>query len=312
MRIGAALDMDTRRSAHITPKGLAWLPGLLLCLQLCGCDSGRLTQFGNFAAAGTAYVAAFHVFSAGAGSAAIAASSASLEDARAMAEGGQATDAKLYRTRLLAQDELDQQYLASLKKIDLHADLLGKYFAAITAITGGKASTDVTAQVSGLGSAIGDLNLQVGSTKIAGKDVTSFLKGAAPFTMTHFEVKALDDELKKDGKIIDEALSLQEAAVAAIAAQMAQDLDVAQSEDERTRVLEPYVSTRPLPRTWGADREAYLRRTEGLKSAQAAQKTITDLHESYRKLVSSRTATIDVRTLFESVGQMAGSTSAAK
>ena len=40
---------------------------------LSGCDSDRLAQFGNFAAAGTAYVASFHTLTKDAGSAFIAA-----------------------------------------------------------------------------------------------------------------------------------------------------------------------------------------------------------------------------------------------
>ncbi len=283
----------------------------IVSIVLAGCDVRNLAQFGAFAAAGTAYVTAAHTFFQDAGSAYIAATSASLVSERSNAGGAQANDAE-YRSNLLRQDEEARTYLANLRQIDLHASLLGQYFLAITNITSGKASQAAAGQVSGLGDAIGNFNPQVGSIKIGPTELKSGLTPATNLAMAHFELKALNDELKRHGPAIDEALSLQELAVRAIAQQMRGNVQSALLEEEQARVVMPYIAPGALPRRWSDDRAAYLRRTSELDSAEAAEKASRELHEAYRALISSKNANVDFKKLIESIGQMAGYASAAQ
>ena len=284
---------------------------LLFCVCAGGCDERSLRQFGDFAAAGTAYVTAAHTFFQDAGVAFIAAGSASLVSARANAEGTQGQDAE-YRARLISEDRQAQIYLQNLRTIDLHAALLGKYFAAITDITSGKASQGAAEHVSGLADAIASLNPKIGSIKIGSSDLKSGLAPVTTLAMARFELKALNDEMAKHGKNIDEALALQESAVKAIAQQMQANTDAASFQEEQTRVVAPYIAAGPLPRRWSDDRAAFLQRTAVIDSAEAAEKAIKELHEAYRTLLSSKDTKLDLKALFEAIGQMAGYASAAQ
>jgi hypothetical protein len=59
------------------------------------------------------------------------------------------------------------------------------------------------------------------------------------FVVTHFEVKALDEQLHKAAPAIDQALALQEAAVTVIAEQMKAALGASLEVRESTDVVDP-------------------------------------------------------------------------
>ena len=280
-------------------------------LALSGCDSARLDQFSSFAAAGTVYVTACHTFLADAGTAFLAGSSAALVGARQMAAGGQTSDPSFYRKNLLRDDQEQAAYLRNLQVIDNHAALLGAYFAAITTLTSDENATAAATRMDGLADAIAAFNPQVGSLKFGEKEVASFLEPASKLVVAHFAVKALDANLSRNAKVIDEALSLQEAAVAAISQQMKAALEASLNEEEVQQVVDPYLAAGPLTRAWAARREAYIRRRTSVTSAGAAEKAIRKLHDAFRTLVASKDAKVDFPGLVQSIGQMAGFSSAA-
>src|SRR5579872_4176326 len=114
---------------------------LLLPLALAGCATERLTQFSNYAAAGSQYVQNFHQLTAQAGAAEIAADSATLIVARTQAGPEFKSHLGEYRADVQKQDSELEEYLTTLQKLDAQATLLGSYFTAVTALTNGNANT---------------------------------------------------------------------------------------------------------------------------------------------------------------------------
>jgi hypothetical protein len=293
-------------------RELSIATALVICTLLSGCDSDRLTQFGAFASAGTAYVTTFHTFTADVGSAYISADSATLMVARTQAGAGVTANAGVFRKNVADEDIALKDYLANLKKLDEHAALLGAYFAAITQLTNGKASSSTVTSIDGLADSINKFNPEIEKASFGGKNVKDYIGIVTPLVVDHFEVKALNEELIKSAPVIDKALALQEAAVAALSDQIKSSLAASLQVREAKDVLDPYVAAGALPSSWSASREAYVRQNLILDSADSAKSAVTSLHKAFSELVSNKAAKIDFSALTTAIGKMAGFVIAAK
>lgn len=275
-------------------RRLALLLATAAVLSTTGCDTGRLAQFGALASTGTAYVTSFHAFTQSAGDAFLAADSASMIAARNVA-GPQlvAANSATYAKSLLAEDTQMRRYLATLQTLDRQATLLGQYFAAITAITSGKASAATLTSVDTCVDALNKLNPEVESASLGGRNVKDFLGPTVPLVVTHFEVRALETSLRRSAPTIQRALDLQEAAVKALAAQQNDSLALTLQSDETSRVIAPYTSNAPLPASWASDRAAFLKDSASLDSSHGLTDTIDELRKSFARLVSDPKAGLD-------------------
>ena len=286
---------------------------LLTMLFLVGCDTDRLAQFGSFAAAGTAYVTTFQTFTAGAGSAFIAADSATFVKARTNQDDAHlVANAKVLRAALAEDDKTLKAYLSNLQKLNAHANLLGAYFAAMTQLTNGKASAATVTSMNSLLDSINTFNPEIEKASFAGKNVKDFLGVATQLVVTHYEVKELDEQLKKSAPVIDRALTLQQAAVEAISAQLSDSLSASLQLQESANVLDPYVTPGPLPSAWIASREAYIRQNVMLQSADGADAAIKSLHTAFTQLATDKSSTINFAKLYSDIGTMAGYAAAAQ
>jgi len=282
---------------------LVFLTSVIFCIA--GCDSERLSQFASFAAAGSLYVQDFHQLIAQASTALVAADSATLITARNMAgPTAVAQNAGQYSQELQKEDQLAAQNLVTLQMLDAQATLLGSYFSAITQLTNGNASSQMTTSADNLLDAINKLNPEVENAKIGGQPIKSFMQPAVNLVVAHFEVKALDEELQKAAPTIDKALTLQEAAVQAIATQLKADLGASLEIKESTDVINPYVSTAALPSDWAANRQAFLQADVAVVGAPSAQQAIKQLHNDFTQLVQDKNASIDFATLMSDLEKM--------
>jgi hypothetical protein len=283
------------------------LPSVLLIgLLSTGCDSERLSQFGAFAAAGSAYVSAFHAFTHEAGTAFIAADSATLIKARNLAGADVvAANRGEFRKRVAEEDDLMKDYLTNLRKLDTHATLLGNYFNAVSKLTNGNAASSTITSVDSLLDSINSFNPQIENATFGDKKVKDYLGTATELIVAHFEAKALNRELQKSAPVIQKALALQAAAIKALQEQMKPSLVVSLQAEESTEVLDPYVSKNALPNSWASEREAYLRQDVNLHAADAAQNAIESLQDSFSDLVTNPKAKIDLSVLLNEIGKMA-------
>ncbi len=265
---------------------------------LSGCDSDRLAQFGNFAAAGTAYVASFHTLTKDAGSAFIAADSAFFIAARA-ASPPQST------ATLAADDVVDKNILANLQKLDAHADVLASLFTAIAALTDGKASAASVTSVNALIDSLNAWNPQIEKLKFGGKTVKDYAGTVTSFIVTRYEVHSLNKLLQERASIINRALTLQVAAVKLLSDVLETSLSASLEAQEKTKVLAPFLAPGSLPASWASDREAYIRQNVVLASANAAEAAIKTLQADFALLIQDPKAKIDWKTLLDEIGKMA-------
>ncbi len=289
------------------PRVLALLVLPVLLLTSVACEQERLDQFSTFATAGSQYVQAFHKLIAAAGSAAIAANSAVLSEARIDAARGQKM---IPASEVVSADQDLALTLKNLGIIDQHASALGSYFDAITKLTDNKLNTSMETSATGLVSSIGDLSTTVKGLSIEGKPVNNYVKSVTDLAVTAFKVKALDDHLKTAVPAIDNALMLQEAAIDCIGAVMQADLKVALENQENTEVIAPYTApfdfAKPpsLPASWNTDREAYLRAKVTLDSLDSAKAAIKALRTAFQQLVTAK-ASPNLASILTDINKMA-------
>lgn len=281
------------------------LSGLLLVMA--GCDSERLTQFAEFSTAGTQYVQAFHKLIIQAGSAFIAADSVTLTVARSQAgPAAVAANAAQFRTDVHTDDKLLAKILVDLGTIDQQATNLCAYFDSISKLTDGKLTSSMTTATTGLLKSVKDLEPAVGKVTLGGEPLSTVVKGATEIVVAHFEVKALNDQLKIAAPVVDTALSLQEAAVERIGDRMKADLAVSLEAYETTHILDPYVKPVPdLPSDWNARRETFLRATATIASVDCARSAIGMLHKAFIQLVQNK-QTISLATLLNQIDKISG------
>ncbi len=281
------------------------LGAVCLIFYATGCDSDRLQNFATFAGLGTTYITAFHGLTKAAGDAYIANSNATMIEARTMSGDPVAAASKLLPL-VKKNADLTRDYLINLQKLDTQADLLGSYFAAIAQLSGTKSSDAISASTASLVDALKGVAPQIEDLKIGTNSVASFLPQAGTVAVAHFEVKALDKRLEADAPVIDHALALQEAAVAAISAQLAAALKDSSDMFEVSHIERPYASAGNLPASWAADREQVIRTTVVLDNAEGAKEASTKLRKSFEDLVSNKNAQLDLKGLLDAIQKMSG------
>jgi hypothetical protein len=281
-------------------------------LTLFSCDSNRLTQFASFAAAGSQYVQYFHQLTAQAASAMIASDSSVLIIARSQIGNAIAEHVPEYTANVQKEDKQLEEYLANLQKLDAHATLIGTYFAAVTALTNGKANSQAASAADAFLDSINTLNPQIEKATVAGQPIKNFVQPLTSLVVDHFEGAALEANLKKAAPVLDQALTLQEAAVSALSAQIKASQGASLEIRETTDVIGPYLKPGLLSANWPANREAFLRDEVTLAGLSSAQSAISQLHIAFRQLVQDKNASPDFAALFSEIGKMAGYAAAVK
>lgn len=305
--------MENRSSPHgdcrrVLQRGIFLV---LSALALCGCDQERLDQYSAFATAGSLYVASFHQLTTQAGSAMIAVDSVVFIQEHSNVASDLSKHPKVYSDKLTQHDKLLQQHLAVLRLLDAHATLLGSYFSAIAKLTDGKTATATSAGATDLLKAIDGMDDDISKCTLGGKTVSEYVTVGTAFVVAHFQVKALDDQLQRSAPIIERALELQEAAVAALSQEIKASLGDALAAKEISDVINPYLNPHDLPANWNTNREAYLRASATLNTVDCARTAINQLHNSFKQLVENKTGPVDLQTLVKGVTDMAAYANAA-
>ncbi|WP_353063809.1 hypothetical protein RBB77_21505 [Tunturibacter psychrotolerans] len=276
---------------------------LLPIFLIAGCDSERLKQFSDLAAAGTAYAAAEAALSDQLSSTYIQADSVLL--ARQKDIKTQAPASALEAAIKQANTDVET-YLVTLSKVDQQTKILGMYFTQMSLLADTKNSDGIVKSADGLLEQLGSIDKSLESTAIGGKVVGDSVKEFAPLVVEHFQVKALDANLQKNADEIDRALALQQAAISVMTTALTQSLSTINSYTEDEKVVGPFKSPGPLPKTWVQDRETLIRTQLDLAKSQAANDSVTKLRTAFRDVVSNKGAKVNFSDLLNTISQMAG------
>ncbi len=273
------------------------LAGLLQITS--GCATARLTQFHNFAQAGTAYVKASQAVLDEAGTAAIEADSLVSQKGR---DGLRTADER--REFIVGENQELRKRLLLLREIGRHGRLLESYFETLSALADPKAPATLGTAAQGVFDSIGRLSPAIKNASLGGVKIQDHIPQVTNFVVQAFKAKALEKELKVRSKDIEREIALQEAAFSVISSTLETDLTVKLQLEETEDVIEPFATAKDLPRSWAARREEILRARVAAASARAAEGAAAKLRESFVALVENRLSEPSIAGIIAAINSM--------
>ena len=286
-----------RRSRLCPALSALFLTGLLQITS--GCATARLTQFHNFAQAGTAYVKASQAVLDEAGNAAIEADSLIAQKGR---DGLRTADER--REFIVGENQELRKRLLLLREIGRHGRLLQSYFETLAALADPKAPATLGTAAQGVFDSIGRLSPAIKNASLGGVRIQDHIPQATNFVVQVFKVKALENELKVRSKDIEREIALQEAAFSVISSTLETDLTAKLQLEETEDVIEPFAAAKDLPKSWASRREDILRARVAASSARAAQDATAKLRESFVALVENRLSEPSIAGIIAAINSM--------
>jgi hypothetical protein len=280
--------------------GVAALAIPLGLLQFtAGCASARLTQFHNFAQAGTAYVKASHTVLDEAGTASIR------TDSLIAVKGRDGLTTPKERSKFISDsNDLLRKRLLILDEIGRHGQLLQSYFETLDALADPQAPPTLGTAAQGVFESITKLSPTIKDASFGGIRVENAIPQATNFIVQSFKVKALENELKARSKEIERELALQEAAFKLISKNLETDLTAELEIRETEEVINPFATAKDLPREWVQHRQEILQARVAVQSAQSAASAAAELRESFVALVENRLSAPSITQLIADINSI--------
>jgi hypothetical protein len=293
-RVGESLS---QRHVRMRGSGIALL---LSVMQVSGgCATARLTQFHNFAQAGTAYVKASQVVLDEAGTASIEA------DSLIAIKGREALKTSEERRVYISVNNGElRKRLLLLREIGRHGRLLQSYFDILATLADPKAPATLGASAQGVYESIGKISPTIKNASLGGLKVQDEIPQVTNFIVQTFKVKALENELKARSKNIERELALQEAALKVISSNLETDLTLKLELEETENVVTPYATAKDLPNDWAQRRVEILQAQVAAASAKSAAGAATILRESFIALVENRLSEPSITELITAINSI--------
>jgi len=250
---------------------------LLLSLTLlAACGTAPPSQFADFAKLGTALTDSTPPLLDAAFAEAVAADSLVLTDVRERVED---PDTRL--TALEEHDKLLSDRLGIYSDLTRHSQLLRSYFVTLGMLADTSGDSGLGDGAKGIVDQLQAINPKLAGASLGDVDVASFVKAAAPAAIGVFRSIALQRELEARAKTIAGELDLQQATLAAIAAQMRADVLLKLQKERQDRVELPFVDPGTLPADWPDRRLKGLRPPITLQAVDAAARASDSLRISF-------------------------------
>jgi hypothetical protein len=206
---------------------------------------------------------------------------ASNSDSLMMAHAKASTDTR--RTALLEVDSAYRERAKIFADVDDHAQLLKTYFVTLMAIGETSGDSAIGAEAEALVNKMGTLDKSIANHEIGGRSVASITGAVTPLVVADLRSAAVERELREHGDDIVKAVELQQSFLRAVAGDLQSEFAAEQQEQEFRNVIEPYLSSNPLPSDWKALRADALAdgQTQSVAALNAAATTAENLKISF-------------------------------
>jgi hypothetical protein len=184
----------------------------------------------------------------------------------------------------------DRMRLEVIEGLRLHADLLGKYFRAMSKLTGSKAPVDVQASLNGTVDGLNAVGKQLRGTPLLSADAKTALGTIGQLVVSAKIRGALRDELHAREATLRQELVLQEQLLKALAEAIGHDLQITAQIREERLVITPLTEPKPVPNPdqWVASRRSVLLTSPEIAELQNASRAAGDMRETFEDLVAGR------------------------
>jgi len=267
---------------------------------ICGCASGRINQFKNFAEAGIAYSDSIVTLTKSSGETAVDADSLILIHRRKDLSPEERGKTIIDRNKLL------KERFAVLGDLRRHAQLLRSYFVSLAALAGSSAPSDIGTSTEQMVSAIETLGSDIRKKQeINGESNAQMSGGAAKVIVAHFQNAALEKELRKRAKIIEKEIDLQQAVLEALAAQIKTDIQIALNRQETNEIVDPFRDPKDeLSKDWASQRREILLSSLSLSAIDAASDAAKNLKTAFVALIENRFTQTDYQSLVKDMNEI--------
>jgi hypothetical protein len=206
---------------------------------------------------------------------------ASNSDTLIMAHANASTEAR--RTALLGANDAYRERAKIFADVGDHAQLLKAYFVTLMALGNTSGDSAIGAEAEALVNQMGALDKNIAAYEIGGRSVASITGAVTPPLVAEFRSAAVERELREHGDDIVQAIELQRSFLQAVADDLQSELSAEQQEEEFKSVIEPYVSSNPLPSDWKALRASALAggQTQSVAALNAAAAAAENLKISF-------------------------------
>lgn len=272
-----------QRSISVGPTRLL-VVGFAISLTACAVGAARINQFDKFTQAGIQFADAIPPLLDEAFVATVTTDSLVLKQTR---EGLAPGEARL--NEIEKSNKNLSQRIGILNDLKRHASLLRAYFVALQALAQTDAeSSGMTDVANGLVGALRKLHPRIANATIGESPIKDLVAPAVSFGFTAYQSAVLNRELRKNAATIEKELSLQQAALTAIADAMKADLQTLFAAANVDNIVLPFVRKGKLPSHWTQRRVDAFQRHLQMHSVDAAAKAAQSLRTSFVALVENR------------------------
>ena len=293
--------MDSRtRSPLQRTRAFSFTVALaLLCATLTGCSTtAKLDAFADLSKAGVAYVDAANAVVAQAAESSIAADTSNLVANRDSSAKRRLEDLSQHTKALVTQ-------LGLFADIRRHQGLVKEYFVALGALANaGDADSSIGTAASGTLTALGALSKKFAEAKVGGLALPDFAAQATPLVVANLRARALEQELRKNGAVINRELLVSENLMAFLAEKIRSESRRIQGPKETEAVFNPYVNQERLPADWAATRASFLRYSADVESVAAAQDAARELRLALAAAAEDRLAPGQLQLLINDLSNL--------
>lgn len=280
-----------------TLSGRLWprLAVLVLLTASVSCASGaRLTQFQDFASAGTSYAQAMDALLEKSGEILIDTNSEKLLQSRALAP--------VNRSQFAEQDQAMRANLTQIRLLQRQLQVLADYFTALSNLATSKApdafAAEIDQTVPGLVGLYQSLHrTTVSQTQEQGAEQVA--KGVGELVVRGVQVRALNRELQARKQTIAQVLLLHEKLLQALQAQVTADLQFTTHRQYEKEVIAPFLDPNALTspqdqQDWMTKRRQMLSQPVIVQELDSAINAAQALRQAWIKLLSRRLTAADL------------------
>jgi hypothetical protein len=231
---------------------------------------------------------------------------ASNSDTLIAAHASASADAR--KTALLEADSAYQERAKIFADVASQAQLLKSYFVALAALEDTSGDSAIGAEAQMLVKQMGELDKNVASYEIDGRSVASLTGSVTPLIVGAFRSAAVERELRAHGDDIVRTIELQRAFLQAVASDLRSELAAEQQQQEFKSVIEPYLTSNPLPSDWKTLRANALTagsRNQSVAALSAAASAAANLKTSFIAMAGGSRSSSLFAQLAEDVDRLA-------
>lgn len=278
-----------------TPAEMKRLVFLLFSLLFTSCVTSRVNQFASFADAGKLYLTAVDGLLQETGRVAIDTDSEILLKDRDLFSEEERGNKYLERTKSL------KAYMETLQELRTHTFLLNDYFTALGKLAGTEAPSSLGNQVSAVIKSLESIHPRLENASFGSASVKDFMGASVPLVIAAFRNQKLEAELRRNAPVIERELELQQAMVAALAAQLRFDMELLINQKEFSQVMMPFVNQVVVGDPWKAKRREVFTTYLSLDSVNKAQDAANSLKTAFLDLLENKTGPEGIEPLFSDI-----------